>query len=304
MTIEAAGTYVSANGIDIHYVEAGHGEPLVLLHQGMVSTNPLWADSPVAYAGHMAAFAERFRVIAPDLRGCGRTANPGGGSISYAQLADDAAAMIDALGLDRPLVCGFSDGATLATILAIRSPGSVRAVVNHAGYDLFNPQAPSFTMARQVLGGSPDATEADPAAAERFFDSSDQMRPLLDGMRAEHGEGWTTILTQTYERITTSPGYTLRGPALDHGADADPGRRPRRLLLGRGGRGGLPHARRGRAGDPAGRGPRHQPGRGRGRDRLPRPSRAPLTAICVSGSSPCCIANRLAPTRLEAPILL
>ena len=117
--------------------------------------------------------------------------------------------MIDALGLDRPLVCGFSDGATLATILAIRSPGSVRAIVNHAGYDLFNPQAPSLAMARQVLGGSPDATEADPAAAERFFDSSDQMRPLLAGMRAEHGDGWTTILTQTYERITTSPGYTF-----------------------------------------------------------------------------------------------
>ena len=58
MTIEAAGTYVSANGIDIHYVEAGAGEPLVLLHQGMVSTNPLWADSPVAYAGHMDVFAD------------------------------------------------------------------------------------------------------------------------------------------------------------------------------------------------------------------------------------------------------
>ena len=227
MTIEAAGTYVRANGIDIHYVEAGAGEPLVLLHQGMVSTNPLWADSPVAYVGHMAAFAERFRVIAPDLRGCGRTANPGGGSISYAQLVDDAAAMIDALGLDQPLVCGFSDGATLATILAIRSPGSVRAVVNHAGYDLFNPQAASLAMARQVLGGSPDAVEADPAAAERFFDSSEQMRPLLAGMRAEHGDGWARILTQTYERITTSPGYafddlrSITSPALIMAGDRD-----------------------------------------------------------------------------------
>jgi pimeloyl-ACP methyl ester carboxylesterase len=210
MAIEAtADQYVSANGIDIHYVEAGQGEPLVLLHQGMVSTNPLWADSPVAYAGHMDAFAERFRVIAPDLRGCGRTVNPGGGSISYAVLVDDALALIDALGLDQPLVCGFSDGATVATILGIRSPGSVRAIVNHAGYDLINPQAPSFTMARQVLGGSPDAAEADPAAAERFFDSLDEMRPLLAGMRAEHGDGWTTILMQIYDRITRSPGYTF-----------------------------------------------------------------------------------------------
>jgi pimeloyl-ACP methyl ester carboxylesterase len=210
MNTEAIATrYVSANGIDIHCVEAGEGEPLVLLHQGMVSTNPLWADSPVAYAGHLEAFAGRFRVIAPDLRGCGRTVNPGGGSISYAQLADDALALIEALGLDQPLVCGFSDGATLATILAVRSPGSVRAIVNHAGYDLLNPEAPSLAMARQVLGGGPDATEADPVAAERFFESSDQMRPLLAGMRAEHGDGWKTILTQTYERITTWAGYSF-----------------------------------------------------------------------------------------------
>jgi pimeloyl-ACP methyl ester carboxylesterase len=219
--------YIHANGIDIHYVEAGHGEPVLLLHQGMVSTNPLWTDSPVAYAGHMDAFARQFRVIAPDLRGCGRTVNPGGGSISYAELVDDALALIDALGLDQPLICGFSDGATLATILGMRSPASVRAIVNHAGYDLINPQAPSFTMARHVLGGSPDAAEADPAAAERFFDSSDQMRPLLAGMRAEHGEGWTTILNQIYERITTSPGYdfedlrAITAPTLILAGDRD-----------------------------------------------------------------------------------
>lgn len=209
VALEATEQYVRANGIDIHYVEAGQGEPLVLLHQGMVSTNPLWADSPVAYAGHMDAFAEHFRVIAPDLRGCGTTINPGRPSISYEQLVDDALGLIDALGLDRPLICGFSDGATIATIAGIRSPGSIRAIVNHAGYDLFNPQAPSMAMARHVLGGSPDATEADPGAAERFFESSDQMRPLLAGMRAERGESWTTILTQTFERITTSPGHTF-----------------------------------------------------------------------------------------------
>jgi pimeloyl-ACP methyl ester carboxylesterase len=103
----------------------------------------------------------------------------------------------------------------------------VRAIVNHAGYDLLNPQAPSFAMARQVLGGSPDATEADPAAAERFFESSPQMRPMLEGMRAAHGEGWTTVLTQTYERITTSPGYTfedlrsITAPALILAGDRD-----------------------------------------------------------------------------------
>jgi pimeloyl-ACP methyl ester carboxylesterase len=53
------------------------------------------------------------------------------------------------------------------------------------------------------------------------------MRPLLDGMRAEHGEGWTTILTQTYERITTSPGHTfadlrsITAPTLIMAGDRD-----------------------------------------------------------------------------------
>ena len=56
---------VPANGIEIHYVEAGQGEPLVLLHGGMVSTNPIWAPTPVSYSAHMEQLAERFRVIAP-----------------------------------------------------------------------------------------------------------------------------------------------------------------------------------------------------------------------------------------------
>ena len=43
-------TRVHANGIDIHYVEAGEGEPLLLLDNAMVSTNPVWASVPVAYA--------------------------------------------------------------------------------------------------------------------------------------------------------------------------------------------------------------------------------------------------------------
>ena len=50
----------------------------VLLHGGLVSTNPIWTGVPVAYAGHMDTLAEHFRVIAPDTRGCGRTVHPGG----------------------------------------------------------------------------------------------------------------------------------------------------------------------------------------------------------------------------------
>ena len=83
----------------------------MLLHGGVVSTNSIWAGVPVAYASHMDTLAEHFRVIAPDTRGCGKTGHTGG-PISFDLLADDVAALIDALGLERPLIAGFSEGAT------------------------------------------------------------------------------------------------------------------------------------------------------------------------------------------------
>jgi pimeloyl-ACP methyl ester carboxylesterase len=210
--VQSEGRYVQANGTDIYYVEAGKGEPLILLHAGLVSTNLIWADHPAGWISHMDTFAEHFRVIAPDTRGHGRTANPGGGPIRFTQLADDIVALIDALGLDRPMICGFSDGGITATIVAIRSPESVRAVVNYAGYDVFNPQAPSFTMMRQMLGGNPEATETDLAAFERTF-SSPEMGDFFERIKADHDApgavSLPTLLAGIFDRLTRSPGYTF-----------------------------------------------------------------------------------------------
>jgi pimeloyl-ACP methyl ester carboxylesterase len=203
---------VRANGIDIHYLEQGEGEPLLLLHGGMVSTNPIWTGVPVAYASHMATLAKHFRVIAPDTRGCGRTPHTGG-PITFDLLADDVAALIEALGLKRPLITGFSDGGIIATLLGIRHRHAVRAIVNDAGFDVFDPQARSFVMMRQFLGGSPEATEPDPDAAARLFEASEQMRPMFELMKrdqdAGQGEGhWRTYLQLSWDRTTKHPGYT------------------------------------------------------------------------------------------------
>src|SRR5258708_30219179 len=70
--------YVEANGINIWYAEAGQGVPLLLLHGGIVSNGPLWADSVYGWGGHLGRFAEHFRLIAPDTRGHGRTLHPAG----------------------------------------------------------------------------------------------------------------------------------------------------------------------------------------------------------------------------------
>ena len=134
--------------------------------------------------------------------------------MTFDLLADDVLALIDALGLDRPLIAGFSEGATTATIVGIRRPDSVRAIVNDAGYDFFNPGAPSFTIMRQILGGSPQATEADPDAAAAGFAQSPEMQAMFELLKADQdgaqGEGyWREYLRNAFHRTTRSPGYTF-----------------------------------------------------------------------------------------------
>jgi len=211
IAVQEEGRFVRANGIDIHCVEAGQGPPLLLLHGGLMSNGPSWAGSRGAYVSRMEGFARHFRVIAPALRGHGRTVNPGGGPISYAQAADDVLALIEALGVERPLMCGFSAGATIATIAAIRKPGSVRALVNDAGYDPFNPdpKAPAFALCRQVFGGRPDATQADPDALEPFLQTHG-MGDFLERMKADHdgaqGPGaWKALVAALFDALVWCP---------------------------------------------------------------------------------------------------
>ncbi len=225
------GRTAHANGIDIHYLDLGEGEPLVLLDNSMVSTNPIWASTPFAFASFLPTLSEHFRVIVPDTRGSGKTIHPGG-PITSTVLADDALALIDALALDRPLICGFSDGAETATLVGIRDPGSVRAIVNHSGFDLFDPdpRAPGIAITRAMLGGRPDASRAAP---ELVAGQSPGLGAMFDLMRSDHdsaqGPGhWKSVVDLTFDRITRPHGYTfddmraITAPTLILTGDRDP----------------------------------------------------------------------------------
>jgi pimeloyl-ACP methyl ester carboxylesterase len=72
MTIDVA-EHVRANGIDIHYRDLGRGRPLILLHGGLVSGSDAFADTAVSHARYLESLSRRFRVIAPDTRGAGRS---------------------------------------------------------------------------------------------------------------------------------------------------------------------------------------------------------------------------------------
>jgi pimeloyl-ACP methyl ester carboxylesterase len=224
--------HVHANGIDVHYVEAGVGEPLILLYNGMISTSAVWTDWPSSYSRYVTTLARHFRVIAPDFRGSGKTVHPGG-PIPYDLLADDVVALIDALDLDRPFVAGYGDGGHVATIVGIREPDAVRAIVNHGGFDLFNPDplTPSLVMTRQMLGGSSDAERADPdlvAESEHPF-----LRTMVELMRADHDvaqgtDHWKSVLALNFDRFSHPAGYTwddlnrITAPTLVIVGDRDP----------------------------------------------------------------------------------
>jgi pimeloyl-ACP methyl ester carboxylesterase len=231
-TDRTSGT-VHANGIDIYYVETGSPDlpDLVLLHGGMVSTSPVWDVTPFSYGTHLDRLAGRFHVIAPDQRASGRTGHSGG-QLSLSLLADDVAALIEALGLERPVVAGFSMGGMIATVLAIRHPGTIRALVNDAGCDVFDPDSPSFPSMRQVFGGSDEATEADPDAVEAFFGQNPAMAEFLELMKADQDAGggpghWRTYLAHFFEVGRRWPGYAFADfaaidvPALVVGGDRD-----------------------------------------------------------------------------------
>lgn len=206
---------VQANGIDISYIDVGNGPPLVLLHGALASTGPAWAGSTNAHVDHFAALGKHFRVIAPDTRGSGATAHQGGAA-GFSALAEDVIALIDALGLDQPMIAGFSEGGATATLVALRRPDLCRALVNHSGFDYFDPEHMSQQIEhnfRPLFGGRPGATAADPDAAEHAFNEIPPMAATFTTMQSDYdsaqGEGhWRDYLGELFDRTTAGVGHT------------------------------------------------------------------------------------------------
>jgi pimeloyl-ACP methyl ester carboxylesterase len=110
--IENAGTRLFA-------AETGTGQPIVLLHGGLADHRSCWL-----YARPLTS---RFRVITPDLRGAGRSHHAG--PLSWDAIADDIAAIVRGLELERVVVGGSSFGAAAAVRFALRHPSLVSALL-------------------------------------------------------------------------------------------------------------------------------------------------------------------------------
>jgi pimeloyl-ACP methyl ester carboxylesterase len=108
------------NGVDYFYEVRGKGEPLLLLHGGLLSTD--------SFASAMPTFANGRQVIAVDLQGHGRT-TLGNRPVRCEAIADDVDALLRRLGRRQVDVLGYSFGGCVALRLAVQHPDRVRRLV-------------------------------------------------------------------------------------------------------------------------------------------------------------------------------
>ncbi len=197
--------YVEANGLRVYYEVYGEGEPLLLIHGG-TATSRSWAS-------HLPAFTEHFRVFAPDSRGHGRTDNPTS-ELGYRAMADDVAALVGALGLQRPLVLGYSDGGQIALELGMRYPGLAKGLV--LGGTQFRFSEAYLEAVRELLGIT-DSEGLEPEKLER------EQPEWVAFLREAHGHVYGPEYWKTYVQQIASLWLTpLRYTSEDFAAVTDP----------------------------------------------------------------------------------
>lgn len=127
---------VAVNGMQTYYEVSGQGDPLVVLHGAYMNIPAMGAIVP--------KLAKNYKVYALELQGHGRTTDIDR-PITYPNLADDVAAFMDAVGLAKADVFGYSMGAAAGLQLVIRHPQKVNKLVAASGaYDARGWQ-PEFT---------------------------------------------------------------------------------------------------------------------------------------------------------------
>ena len=146
--------YITVNGVRLYYEKTGAGRPLVMAHCNSM-------DHKI-FRRAAAALSARFTVYLPDTRGHGKSEKVI--TLHYEDMAEDMRAFITALGLEKPVFYGFSDGGITGLILAARCPDLLGALV--------------------VSGASlrPDSTKDLPLRFFRLWshvDRSDKMRIML-----------------------------------------------------------------------------------------------------------------------------
>ncbi|WP_207232574.1 alpha/beta fold hydrolase [Micromonospora kangleipakensis] len=197
--------YAEVNGVNLYYETHGAGRPMILLHGGLGSGEMFGPILPTLADGH--------QVILVDLQGHGRTADVDR-PLDITLMADDVAALIDHLGLEKPDVVGFSLGGGVALQVAIRHPEKVGRLVSASANIRRSAIYPEMLQQQGQVSG---------AAAEFMKDTP--MYELYQRV-APRPEDFPRLLDKIGEAMAKDFDYTeqvrgLQVPTLVVAADAD-----------------------------------------------------------------------------------
>lgn len=149
--------------IQLHYTEHGSGEPLVLLHGN--------GEDSSYFEHQIAFFQDRYRVIAVDTRGHGKSPR-GTAPLTLNQFADDLSAFMDELDIASAHILGFSDGANVAILFALTHPTRVKSLILNGG-NLF-PEGLTEQTRREI------DEEYEQAVATNDEDQLELLRLMID----------------------------------------------------------------------------------------------------------------------------
>lgn len=185
------GNYVSVNGLDMYYEIHGEGEPLVLLHGAFSAIGS-------SFGKLLPGLAKTRQVIGFELQGHGRTADIDR-PLTVEGMADDVAAALQQLGIERADILGYSNGGSVALHLVTRHPELVRKlVVMSVGYALggIHPglMEGMGTMTPEMMHGSPWHEEymriaPRPEDFNRLFEKKTEMDRQLKDFSEEQIRG-------------------------------------------------------------------------------------------------------------------
>jgi pimeloyl-ACP methyl ester carboxylesterase len=198
-------SYADVDGLSLYYEEHGSGEPLVLLHGGIGASE--------MFAAILDELAEARRVIAVDLPGHGHTRDVDR-PLRAELLADDVAALIEHLGLERADVMGYSLGGMVALRTAIQHPARVRRLVLVSTAFRRDGSFPEVLAAMDAMG---------PELAEMI-----KQAPVYEHYArvAPRPEDWTAHVAKTAELVKLDYDWSaevaaLTAPTMLVYADAD-----------------------------------------------------------------------------------
>lgn len=174
-----------ATGVRTFYREEGEGEPVVLMHGGLMGGDS-WGSA-------VGALARRYRVLVPDRRGHGRTPDVEG-PYTYEAMAEETIAFLEQVAGGPAHLVGYSDGGNVALLVARDRPDLVADIVTIGSNYHVNGLHPG------VLAGM---AEADPTSPDLAV-----LREPYEATSPDGPEHWPVFAAKMFEMGVSSPTMT------------------------------------------------------------------------------------------------